>query len=60
MGSMELVLIAVGLAMDACAVSMTNGLREKNINIKKILFSKDFQDLRETPFVPAIHVIRGG
>ena len=35
---MKSIVLGIGLAMDACAVSMTNGLREKNINIKKILF----------------------
>lgn len=32
------IVLGLGLAMDACAVSMTNGLREKNITLKKILF----------------------
>ncbi len=31
-------LLGVGLAMDACAVSMANGLRESKIKLKKILF----------------------
>lgn len=32
----ESILLGVGLAMDASAVSMTNGMKYKNINIKKI------------------------
>lgn len=30
--------LGVGLAMDACAVSMANGLKEPNIKVKKIVF----------------------
>lgn len=32
------ILLGVGLAMDACAVSMANGLKEPKMFIKKILF----------------------
>lgn len=31
-------LLGVGLAMDACAVSMANGLKESNMKLSKILF----------------------
>lgn len=34
MGILELLLIAVGLSMDAFAVSVTNGLCKKNMNLK--------------------------
>ena len=35
---MTSIVLGIGLAMDACAVSMTNGLRENKMNIRKILF----------------------
>ena len=31
------VLLGIGLAMDACAVSMANGLKEPNMKVKKVL-----------------------
>ena len=35
MGIVELTLMGVGLAMDACAVSMANGLNETEMKTKK-------------------------
>ena len=32
------ILLGIALAMDACAISMANGLKENNMKIKKILF----------------------
>lgn len=32
------IMLGIGLAMDACAVSMSNGLKEKEIKFKKIFF----------------------
>jgi len=31
-------ILGIGLAMDACAVSMSNGLKESNLKLKKIIF----------------------
>ena len=32
------ILLGIGLAMDACAVSMANGLKEPKMKVNKILF----------------------
>ena len=34
---LEIVLLALALAMDACAVSMSDGLNERDIKIRKML-----------------------
>ena len=37
MGALELVLLAVGLSMDACAVAMSNGMCHKELGRRRML-----------------------